>query len=205
MSKVTVVPADRLIIVDGEALVFAYEAPASLHALQWNGESGHTEWADDPNQPLTAADYAAQVAPFVTAWQEEKARREEEAAKPPTLEESRAAALARLNSAFAAAEAAGKVMSSAGFVIDATERSNRDIEGLITSMEATSTPETTFCAADNSFHTVTLEQLRTMRLEVIAHGQALYARKWELRTAIETAQSVDAVQAVDINFDGVSA
>lgn len=123
-----------------------------------------------------------------------------------TLEEARAEALVRLNSAFAAAEAAGKVMSSSsGFVIDATERSNRDIEGLITSMEATSTQETIFCAADNSFHTVTLEQLRTMRLEVIAHGQALYARKWELRTAIESAQSVEAVQGVDISFDGVSA
>lgn len=122
-----------------------------------------------------------------------------------SLEDARAAALSSLSSAFAAAEAAGKVMSSAGFVIDATERSNRDIEGLITSMEATSTQETTFCAADNGFHTVTLEQLRTMRLEVIAHGQALYARKWELRTAIESAQSVEAVQAVDISFDGVSA
>ena len=121
------------------------------------------------------------------------------------LEESRAAALARLNVAFAAAEASGKVMSSAGFVIDATERSNRDIEGLITIMEATSTPEAAFCAADNSFHTVTLEQLRTMRLEVIAYGQALYARKWELRAAIESAESVAEVQVVDINFDGVSA
>lgn len=123
----------------------------------------------------------------------------------PTLAEARTAALARLDDAFAAAEASGKVASSAGFVIDATERSNRDIEGLITSMEASGTPETTFCAADNSFHTVTLEQLRSMRLEVIAHGQALYARKWELRTAIESADSAEAVQAIDINFDGVSA
>ncbi|HJA77557.1 MAG TPA: DUF4376 domain-containing protein [Candidatus Desulfovibrio gallistercoris] len=119
-----------------------------------------------------------------------------------TLEDARATALARLNVAFTAAEASGKVTSAAGFVIDATERSNRDIEGLITSLEATGTQDTNFCAADNSFHTVTLDQLRTMRLEVIAHGQALYARKWELRTAIETAQSVEAVQAVDINFDG---
>lgn len=123
----------------------------------------------------------------------------------PTLEEARAASLARLNSAFAAAEASGKVMSSEGFVIDATERSNRDIEGLIISLEASGSQETTFCAADNGFHTVTLEQLRTMRLEVIAHGQALYARKWELRTAIESAQTVEAVQAVDINFDEVGA
>lgn len=121
------------------------------------------------------------------------------------LEQARADALAELADAFAAAEASGKTMSSAGFVIDATERSNRDIEGLITSMEAGGTQETTFCAADNSFHNVTLEQLKTMRLEVIAYGQALYTRKWTLRSAIETAQSVEAVQAVVINFDGVSA
>ena len=130
----------------------------------------------------------------------------EQPPKPaPTLEEARAAALDALNAAFAAAEAGGRVPSSAGFVIDATERSNRDIEGLITSMEATVTPETTFCAADNSFHTVTLEQLRAMRLEVIAHGQALYARKWELRTAIEAAETVEAVQGIVISFEGVGA
>ena len=57
--------------------------------------------------------------------------------EPPTLEEARASALARLDIAFAAAEASGKVTSAAGFVIDATERSNRDIDGLIISLEAT--------------------------------------------------------------------
>ena len=123
----------------------------------------------------------------------------------PTLDEARAAALGALNAAFAAAEASGKVMSSAGFVIDATERSNRDIEGLITSMEASGTQETTFCAADNSFHSVTLEQLRAMRLEVIACGQALYARKWELRQAIEAAESVEAVRGIGISFAEVDA
>lgn len=122
-----------------------------------------------------------------------------------SLNEVKASSLEKLNACFVSAEAAGKIMSSAGFVIDATERSNRDIEGLITSMEATGAPEAAFCAADNSFHTVTLEQLRAMRLEVIAYGQALYARKWELRTAIEAAETVDAVQAVDIIFDGVGA
>ena len=123
----------------------------------------------------------------------------------PMLDEARAAALAALNAAFAAAEAEGRVMSSAGFVIDATERSNRDIEGLITSMEATSTPQTVFCAADNSFHSVTLEQLRAMRLEVIAHGQALYARKWALRQAIEAAETVAGLQGIVISFAEVNA
>ena len=40
MARVTVVPADRLIIVDGYALCFKYAAPDGMHALQWDGEGG---------------------------------------------------------------------------------------------------------------------------------------------------------------------
>jgi hypothetical protein len=111
--------------------------------------------------------------------------------------------LETLREAWLAAEACGTVSTSAGFVIDATERANRDIEGLITSMEASGTENVTFCAADNSFHPVTLEQLKAMRLEIISHGQALYARKWELRTAIEQATTFEALDAVTISFEGV--
>lgn len=33
MPTVTVVPADNLVIVDGEALGFPFEAPSNLHAV----------------------------------------------------------------------------------------------------------------------------------------------------------------------------
>ena len=74
MPTVTVVPSDSLIIVDGAALVFTYVAPKNLHALQWRGDTGHTEWTDGPNKPLTAEDYDEQVVPYVKLWQAEKAR-----------------------------------------------------------------------------------------------------------------------------------
>ena len=70
MPTVTVVPADNLIIVDGKALVFPFDAPANMHALQWRGDTGHTEWTDGPNQPLTAEDYDEQVAPFIVPLRE---------------------------------------------------------------------------------------------------------------------------------------
>lgn len=92
MPTVTVVPSDSLIIVDGAALVFPYVAPENLHALQWRGDTGHTEWTDGPNQPLTAEDYAEQVVPYVKLWQAEKARLEKKAA------EAEAARLAEYNS-----------------------------------------------------------------------------------------------------------
>ena len=92
MPTVTVVPSDNLIIVDGKALVFPFDAPTNLHALQWRGDTGHTEWTDGPNQPLEAADYDGQVAPFVELWQAEKARLEKAVA------EAEAARLAEYNS-----------------------------------------------------------------------------------------------------------
>ena len=92
MPTVTVVPADNLIIVDGKVLVFPFDAPANLHALQWRVDSGHTEWTDAPNKPLTMEDYDDQVAPFVELWQTEKTRLEQAAA------EAEAARLAEYNS-----------------------------------------------------------------------------------------------------------
>ena len=80
MPTVTVVPADNLIIVNGEAIVLPFDAPTNLHALQWRGDTGHTEWTDGPNRPLTAEDYDEQVAPFVKLWQDEKDRLAAEAA-----------------------------------------------------------------------------------------------------------------------------
>ena len=80
MPTVTVVPADSLIIVNGEAIVLPFDAPTNLHALQWRGGTGHTEWTDGPNKPLTAEDYDEQVAPFVKLWQDEKDRLAAEAA-----------------------------------------------------------------------------------------------------------------------------
>lgn len=92
MPKVTVVPDDHLIIVDSAALVFPFDAPENMHAMQWRGDIGHIEWTDGPNQPLTAEDYGEQVAPFVKLWQDEKARLEQAAA------EANAARLAEYNS-----------------------------------------------------------------------------------------------------------
>ena len=97
MPRVTVVPADNLIIVDGLALTFNFNAPERMHALQWDGKQGHIEWQgsdDEPphNEPLAADSYAGQVAPYVKLWKEEKARLEQAAA------EAEAARLAEYNS-----------------------------------------------------------------------------------------------------------
>lgn len=98
MPSVTVVPGDRLIIVDGEAIVFESpfsvqpHGPGEMHALQWNGTSGHIEWEDDYNWVLEAEAYNDEVAPYVALWQAEKDRLDKAAA------EAEAARLAEYNS-----------------------------------------------------------------------------------------------------------
>ena len=92
MPRVTFVPDDRLIIVDGYALCFDYTSPDGMHALQWDGKSGHTEWINGPNQALAPEDYDTLVAPYVTAWEQEQNRLEQTAA------EAEAARLAEFNS-----------------------------------------------------------------------------------------------------------
>lgn len=116
------------------------------------------------------------------------------------LEIYKGEALARLKTAWLEAEQNGRLDSSVGFAIDANERANRDIGGLITKLEDTGEEQTMFCDADNNMRPVTLENLKTMRLEVIEYGQAIYAKKWAMRTAIEKAASFEEVDAVNINF-----
>lgn len=117
MPQVTVVPADHLIIVDGATLVFTYVAPENLHALQWRGDTGHTEWTDGPNKPLTAEDYDEQVVPYVALWEEEKRRLEAEAAAAEEAYNSLENVKARKLSAIDA-ETSSAIM--AGFECEAT-------------------------------------------------------------------------------------
>lgn len=72
--RVTVIPSDRVIIVDGRTLRFDFEAPPNVHALQWVGNGGEIEFVDgQPNRPLTDEDVAI-LEPFVVAFHVEAAR-----------------------------------------------------------------------------------------------------------------------------------
>lgn len=89
-SRVTVVPSDKLILVNGEPMRFTYSAPENLHALQWHDGSGHLEFTDHrPNEPLKEEDYTEKVLPYVQLWEAEKNRlaEEEKKAEAARLEE----------------------------------------------------------------------------------------------------------------------
>ena len=118
-----------------------------------------------------------------------------------TLDEAGVAKLAELNTAFPPVSETAHCMSSAGFEINADETANRNISSLIIALEASTHKSVRFCAYDNSFHDVTLAQLKTMQLEIIANAQAIYARKWVLRELINVAETVESLNAIVIDFD----
>ena len=117
------------------------------------------------------------------------------------LAELKAVRLDELNTAFEVASENAHCTSSAGFEINADEAANRNVSSLIIAMEATGEETVRFCAYDNTFHDVTLAQLKAMQLEIIANAQAIYARKWALRERIHAAETVGALMAVETGFD----
>lgn len=58
---------------------------------------------------------------------------------------------------------------------------------------------------DNTLAQLTLEQLKTIQLELISYGNNLYARKWALRSQIEACKTKEEVDAIVIDYSDVTA
>ena len=70
--NVCVITEDRMIEVEGEALNFDFTIDANIHAIQWNGTTGHVEFKDNtPNEDIT--DFSAYQY-LVDAYNTEKQR-----------------------------------------------------------------------------------------------------------------------------------
>lgn len=124
----------------------------------------------------------------------------------PALDDVKAEKLAELDAAFMDwYEKDATVMTSLGFVADSDSRAITDVTGLVTVLEAqpAETRSTVaFMDHDNVPHTLTLEQMKTVQLEIIQNGQSAYAQKWAYRSAIENAESVEALQVLKFEFTG---
>lgn len=125
----------------------------------------------------------------------------------PSLAEVKQSKLDALDFAFRQwYEKDATVASSLGFVADSDSRAMMDVSGLITVLESqpkSSRSTVSFMDHDNVAHDLTLDGLKTVQLEIIQNGQAAYSQKWAFRTQIESAESVEALQAIEITFTGL--
>ena len=121
-----------------------------------------------------------------------------------TVDEVRTIKLSELDSAFMQwYENDATVTTSLGFVADSDARAMMDVNGLVTTLEAQpveTRASVAFMDASNQAHMLSLDQLKTVQVEIIQNGQSAYQQKWALRTAIESAQSKEELEAIEIKF-----
>lgn len=117
------------------------------------------------------------------------------------LETMKAEKLEALNAAHEAAEANAHVVSSLGFTIDANDRANRDVEGILKTI---GDGAVMFCDYENNFHELNRAQCETLQIEIIQNAQALYSQKWQYRTQVEAAESVEELEALEFTFSHLS-
>lgn len=75
MTTLTIIPIDKTIIVDGELLVFEFDIDEDIHAIQWNGNTGHIEYKSGKENKIIndISDYQS----YVTLHGEEKVKQEQ--------------------------------------------------------------------------------------------------------------------------------
>ena len=121
-----------------------------------------------------------------------------------TVDAVRTIKLSELDSAFMQwYENDATVTTSLGFVADSDARAMMDVNGLVTTLEAQpveTRASVAFMDASNQAHMLSLDQLKTVQVEIIQNGQSAYQQKWALRTAIESAQSKEELEAIEIKF-----
>lgn len=197
--SVTVVPDDRLIAVNGAALFFEFEAPETLHALQWSGESGHMELTGEENRLLEAASYETEVAPYVSLWQAEKARLDKAAAEAAeeynSLANTKARKLAEINAACDAALAALTASYPASELLT-FDKQEAEARALLADPEA-STPFLTPLAAARGMETEALARKVIAKADAFttASGHVIGLRQKD-EDRLKAAQSVEDVAAI---------
>ena len=210
-KDVTIVPVDNVILVNNTPLQFDYkpiEGHEQVHAIQWHDGKGVIEFSDYTGRD---ADYETDVAPYVALWEAEKARLDAEAAAKKAeynrLENVVARKLDELNAKLEETKtsSAAHITSSTGYVVNANTTAKQNIDGLITAMTAQNLSTVNFMTFDNTLAELTLEQLKTLQLELISYGNNLYAKKWSLRAQIEACTTKEEVDAIVIDYSDVTA
>ena len=116
----------------------------------------------------------------------------------PELEAYKEQRKVELETLHEAAESEAHILSSLGFEIDANDRANRDVAGLLITTAEGETVQ--FCDYSNVMRTVSRSDLQTMQVEIIKNAQSLYAQKWYYRNQIDTALSSTALSKINFTF-----
>ena len=95
MSTLTIVPDDKVILVDGVSVICDFDIDADIHAVQWNGTNGHVEYKSGKDNTFFSSvdDYQSYIDlhGVKKAEQEQAIQDAEAAAAAPEYEQNRLA------------------------------------------------------------------------------------------------------------------
>jgi hypothetical protein len=191
--RVTIIRDDIVVGVDGVFRRVDLSAlPEGIRALQWNGVSGHIEYDQGANKALYDIDA---FQPFVDLWNAAAPQ----PPAPPSAQQMKAAALARIDSAY---EAAVKEMTNdyPGDEVGSWRHQEAEARAWLTDAKA-STPWIDAAAAGRGIDKAALVHkiIRRATLFAPAHGY-LTGKRQKLRDEIialgdnPTQQQLDAIQ-----------
>lgn len=195
--RVTVVPSDSCVIVDGDMLSdLSLPSAPGVHAIQWYGSYGVIEKTS--GAPERISDESA-IAPFVAAWQ---ARRDEIDNPPPppalTLAEAKSAAKAAVKRTRDRIETQG--FSYLGRLFDSDERSvQRITAAALTAQVIGSGFAIEWTAADNSAVALDQATMLGMPAALAMHANALHQHAASLKVQIDLAADLAALAAINID------
>jgi len=66
--KLSIIPADRVVVVDGDGRSCAFSAPDDVHAIHWDGSRGFIERKPGQGEREQFTDEAV-IAPYLAAWE----------------------------------------------------------------------------------------------------------------------------------------
>lgn len=88
------------------------------------------------------------------------------------------------------------IKSSLGFNANADIRSQNNIDGLLSADKE----PVQYRDADNVFHSLSLNNLSTLKIECIQNGQNLYVQKWAYQQQILACTTKEELDAIELNF-----
>jgi len=148
--RVTIVPEDQIIIIDGDALKLAFDIDPTVHAIQWDGAKGVIERKIGGAESFTDI---AVIQPYVDAWQAAHAIATAPP-PPPSVQQLRATAKA------ARAVAVAAITVTVGDkTFDGDETSQTRMARAIIGMQAANAPTINWTLANNVSTPVTVAEL----------------------------------------------
>ena len=127
--------------------------------------------------------------------------------KEPDLDELKQMKLGALDGAFNEYRNSSEtfLVSSLGFKANANTIAFDNVSGLVAQLQyrqdnGEANPLIGFMTFDDELVTLSLADLKKLQVEISENGSLVYAKKWEIRKAIEQAKNEEALSKIDIMF-----